>query len=46
VAVEVREAASDRILTRVKLYRLIPSEMRQIRIPTSVEDALEIVAHE
>jgi len=46
VAVEVREAASDRFLSRVKLYRLIPSEMRQIRIPTSVEDALEIVAHE
>jgi hypothetical protein len=46
VAVDVRESASGRILTRVKLYRLVPSEMRKIRIPIPVEESLEIVAHD
>jgi hypothetical protein len=42
----VRATASGRILARVKLYRLVPSEMRKIRIPTPVEEPLEIAAHE
>ena len=46
VAVEVRETASGRILARIKLYRLVPSEMRKIRIPTPVEAPLEIAAHD
>jgi thioredoxin reductase len=46
VAVEVRETASGRTVGRVKLYRLVPSEMRKIRIPTPVESALEVIAHD
>jgi hypothetical protein len=46
VVVSVREAASDRVLARIKLYRLVPSEMRKIRIPVPVEAPLEISAHE
>ncbi len=45
VAVEVRETASGRTVARVKLYRLVPSEMRKIRIPTPVESAVEVAAH-
>ncbi len=46
IAVEVRETALGRILARVKLSRLVPSEMRQIRIASPVRENLEIVAHD
>lgn len=46
VAVEVRETASGKSIARVKLSRLVPSEMCKIRIPSPVGEALEIVAHD
>ena len=46
VTVEVRGTASGRVLARIKLSRLVPSEMRKIRIPTPVEEPLEIAAHD
>jgi thioredoxin reductase len=46
VGVEVRGTASGRVLARIKLYRLVPSEMRKIRIPAPVEEPLEIAAHD
>jgi NAD(P)H-nitrite reductase large subunit len=46
VVVAVRETSSGRTLARIKIYRLVPSEMRKIRIPVPVEAPLEIIAHE
>jgi thioredoxin reductase len=46
VTVNVCETASERSVARVKLYRVVPSEMRKIWIPVPVESTLEIVAHE
>ncbi len=46
VVVEVRATASGKSIARVKLSRLVPSEMCKIRIPSPVGEALEIVVHD
>jgi pyruvate/2-oxoglutarate dehydrogenase complex dihydrolipoamide dehydrogenase (E3) component len=46
VVVEVRATASGKSVASVKMSRLVPSEMRKIRITHPVRDALEIVVHD
>jgi thioredoxin reductase len=46
VVVEVRATASGKSVASVKMSRLVPSEMRKIRIAHPVQDALEIVVHD